>query len=223
MGIPVIRGLIDRRLLVNFHVDPDLLAQILPPPFRPKRHAGMGMAGICLIRLKAMRPAGLPAWLGLSSENAAHRIAVQWTDHGIEREGVYVPRRDTNSRLNRLAGGTLFPGSYHPARFDVREESDHYSVNMRSDDGVVEVSVSGRVTDRLPDCSVFKTLNEASQFFEAGSHGYSATPDPDRFEGMALECQKWRVEPMVIDDVRSSFFEDESIFPASAIAFDCAS
>jgi hypothetical protein len=49
---------------------------------------GMGIAGICLIRLKQIRPRSLPALLGLSSENAAHRIAVEWEEHGAYREGV---------------------------------------------------------------------------------------------------------------------------------------
>ena len=36
MRIPVIRGVIDRRILVNYHVDPNVLAALLPAPFRPK-------------------------------------------------------------------------------------------------------------------------------------------------------------------------------------------
>ena len=46
MRIPVLRGVIDRRLLVNFRVDPDVLARVLPSPFRPMLANGMGMAGI---------------------------------------------------------------------------------------------------------------------------------------------------------------------------------
>src|SRR5690242_17682354 len=76
MRIPVIRGVIDRRILVNYHVDPGILATLLPPPFRPKLVHGVGMVGICLIRLKHIRPAFLPSWLGIGSENAAHRAAV---------------------------------------------------------------------------------------------------------------------------------------------------
>ena len=56
MHIPVIRGLIDRRILVNFQVMPEVLSAILPLPFRPKLVDGMGVAGICLIRLKHIRP-----------------------------------------------------------------------------------------------------------------------------------------------------------------------
>src|SRR4051794_8316172 len=104
MKIPVIRGVIDRRILVNYHVDPKVLAPLLPPPFRPKVVQGVGMVGICLIRLKKVRPTFLPSWLGIASENAAHRTAGEWDD-GTAREGVYVRRRDTSSRLNALAGG----------------------------------------------------------------------------------------------------------------------
>ena len=115
MRLPVIRGVIDRRILVNYRVDPTIVAPMLPPPFRPKLFRGVGLVGICLIRLKQLRPAFLPAWIGISSENAAHRTAVEWDENGTTREGVYVRRRDTNSWLNTLTGGRLFPGFHHHA------------------------------------------------------------------------------------------------------------
>jgi hypothetical protein len=222
MRIPVVRGVIDRRILVNYHVDPGVLARLLPAPFRPKVIHGVGMVGICLIRLKNVRPTFLPSWLGISSENAAHRTAVEWDDNGVIREGVYVRRRDTNSRLNSLAGGRLFPGIHHHARFTVEETSDRYSVGIRSDDGVTRMSVRGSRTDKLPASSVFRSLAEASAFFQAGALGYSATPDPSRFQGLELRCLNWQVEPLAVEEVRSSFFEDESMFPRGSIEFDCA-
>ena len=82
MRIPTIRGSIDRRILANFRVDPEVLATILPSPFRPQTVNGFGIAGICLIRLKHIRTKNFPAFLGISSENAAHRIAVEWDAEG---------------------------------------------------------------------------------------------------------------------------------------------
>jgi hypothetical protein len=222
MRIPVIRGVIDRRILVNYRVDPGVLARLLPAPFRPKLVHGVGMVGICLIRLKRVRPAFVPSWLGISSENAAHRAAVEWGGGGTVREGVYVRRRDTNSWINSLAGGRLFPGIHHHARFTVEETEDDFRVALRSDDGVTSMSVHGRRTDKLPAASVFGSLEEASAFFQGGSLGYSATPDPSRFQGLELRCLDWRVEPLEVEEVRSSFFEDESHFPKGSIAFDCA-
>jgi hypothetical protein len=117
--IPAIRGIIDRRILVNYRVDPDILAPLLPAPFRPKLIHGAGMVGICLIRLKEVRPTLCPSWLGISSENAAHRTAVEWEADGTVRGGVFVRRRDTNSWLSALGGGRLSPGFHHHARFSL--------------------------------------------------------------------------------------------------------
>jgi hypothetical protein len=61
--------------------------------------------------LESIRPRGLPAFLGVSSENPAHRLAVESGDsEGQLQEGVFIPRCETNSWVNALAGGRLFPG-----------------------------------------------------------------------------------------------------------------
>ncbi|MGA4642910.1 DUF2071 domain-containing protein [Limisphaera sp. 4302-co] len=171
MRMPVVHGVMDRRSLVNYHVDPDALGSLLPAPFRPKIIRGFAMVGICLIRLRHLRPIGLPWWLGVSSENAAHRAAVEWDEHGTVREGVYVWRRDTNSRLHCLAGGRVFPGIHHHARFVVRETAGRYAVVLCSDDGETRLTVRARRTNRLPPSSVFESSAEASAFFQGGSVG----------------------------------------------------
>ena len=222
MRIPAIRGIIDRRILVNYHADPKILVGILPAPFRPKIIHGVGIAGICLIRLKSVRPTFLPAWLGISSENAAHRFAVEWDDGGMVREGVYIQRRDTNSRFNAWTGGRLFPGIHHHAQFTVGERNDRYDVFVRSDDGVTGLEVRGRRCHRLPTNSVFGSLDEASAFFEAGSLGYSPAAAPGNFQGLELRCRQWRVEPLDVEHVRSSVFDDQALFPKGSIEFDCA-
>ena len=198
------------------------MARILPAPFRPKLTNGVAIGGICLIRLKAIRPRFIPLPWGIGSENAAHRIAVEWDVDGESQEGVYIPRRDTDSRLNTWAGGTLFPGIHHHAMFTVNESVDHCSVVMRSDDGDTRVSVSGTVTDQLPSSSVFSTVAEASEFFENGSLGYSLTQNTGRFDGLELRCENWQVEPLEIDRVESSYFENLSLFPRGSVGFDCA-
>src|SRR5579859_459630 len=135
MRLPMIRGLIERRILVNYRVDPEVLSGIVPAPFRPLTIRGHGIAGICLIRLKQIRPGFLPGFMGTTSENAAHRIAIEWDENSRRREGVYVPRRDTSSRLNTLIGGRIFPGVHHHADFEIDERDGHYGVRLRGRDG----------------------------------------------------------------------------------------
>jgi hypothetical protein len=222
MRIPTIRGIIDRRILANFRVDPDAIRRMLPPPFRPKLARGQAIAGICLIRLKNIRPRVLPLPWGIGSENAAHRIAVEWDEDGQTREGVFVPRRDTSSRLNALAGGMLFPGRQHHAAFTVVETGDYLSVAIVSDDGDTRVRVAGRIADALPATSVFTSTAEASQFFEAGAIGYSATATEGRYDGMELRCRNWHIQPLAVEAIESSFFQDKSRFPPGTAEFDCA-
>jgi hypothetical protein len=222
MPIPAIRGTIDRRILVNYHVDPDVLAGILPAPFRPQIVAGKGIAGVCLIRLSRVRPPLVPRSVGMTSENAAHRVAVEWDENGATRQGVWIPRRDTSSRLTALFGGRLFPGLQHHARFKVDEQEDRYSIAVDSDDGKTHILVDARLSQKLPSGTVFSSLREASDFFERGSVGYSNRTRPGTFDGMELRTASWKVQPLETSRVESSFFENAGLFPPGAAEFDCA-
>src|SRR5437016_14196158 len=116
MRLPVLQGLIRRRMLVNFRVDPAIMQQQLPEPFRPKLQAGCAVAGICLIRLEQSRAGFLSVPVGVSSANAAHRIAAEWIDAaGALQEGVFVSTRATNSRASASAGSRRTPGCYRTA------------------------------------------------------------------------------------------------------------
>jgi len=210
-------------MLVNFRVDPDVMERHLPGRFRPKLQKDYAVAGICLIRLEHIRPKLLPPIAGLSSENAAHRVAVLWEDESNQlREGVFIPRRDTNSLMNHLAGGRIFPGEHHRAAFVARQSDSEINLEMKSEDGNVAVRIAGAITDRLPKSSIFSSLSEASSFFEKGSLGYSATGDSNRLDGLILETRQWRVEALDVKEVSSSYFANESMFPKGSVEFDHA-
>lgn len=223
LRLPVIHGVIKRRLLVNFRVAPDVIQAQLPAPFRPKLHHGHAIAGICLIRLEGIRPLGFPAAMGITSENAAHRIAVAWNDaDGIEREGVFIPRRDTSSRINSFAGGRLFPGEQHHARFQVADDGHRVDLTMESGDRTVSVHVTGAKADALPAASCFSAVQESSAFFEGGCLGFSVTRDPTRLDSLTLHTCEWHVYPLAISEVRTSYFDDTARFPAGTVEFDHA-
>jgi hypothetical protein len=222
MRVSAIQGLIERRVLVNYRVDVDVLQRVLPSPFRVRRTSGVGIAGICLIRMAQIRPRFLPPMFGLSSENAAHRIAVEWDTPDGVREGVFIPRRDTSSVANTLLGGRLFPGRHHRASFDVNESGNDVFVALRSADGQTRVVVEASLAHRLPVTSIFRSIDEASAFFERGSIGYSATDQRDRFECLELRTSRWRVAPLTVHRVDSSFFSDPARFPPGSVEFDCA-
>ncbi len=222
MRLPHVTGTIDRRILANYRVDPNLLAKLLPKPFCPQLVNGFGVAGICLIRLKHIRPVGLPRWCGISSENAAHRFAVEWEVNGQRKTGVFVSRRDTNSIINTLAGGRVFPGVHKFASFDVQEDDSSFHVGVKTRDASMRLSIDCTVAAKLPDGSIFQSAEYASRFFEQGSLGYSPAATNDRFDGLELKSHNWIVHPVDVQHIESSHFDDRSIFPAASIQFDHA-
>ena len=152
-------------MLVNYVADPKVVQRIVPQPFQPKIYNGKAIIGICLIRLKYIRPKGLPYFIGIGSENAAHRIAVEWEEDGQIKEGVFIPRRDSSSWLNNLTGGRIFPGKHYHAKFDVKELNGNYHIAFKSSDDT-SVSVDAVVSDTIDSDSIFKDLDLASQFFQ---------------------------------------------------------
>ena len=210
---------IERRLLVNYRIEPEVVAAQLPSPFRPQRVSGWAVGGVCFLRLRDVRPAGAPAGFGLTSENVAHRFAVEWDDVDGRHVGVYVPRRDTGSRLASWSGGRLFPGVYHPARFDSHDLGSSLSVDVTSNDGEVRLSVSAQGADTLGG-QLFKRAEDAAQFFREGALGYSPAGNTDYFEGVCLVSNCWDVSPVSVQHMASSLFDDHRLFPSGTCTLD---
>jgi hypothetical protein len=209
-SIPAIRGVIRRRILVNYRVEPAQVDAIVPPPFKVRLVDGYAMAGVCLIRLERVRPAVVPGDApGLASDNVAYRVAVEWDDPDTHerRQCVYIPRRDTSSSLQRAFGGRFFPGEYHHSRFTVSDHDGRLFIQVRSDDGGGNVELEASEAAAFPAGSAFGSLSEASRFFEEGSVGYSAKRHDDRLDGLLLLTESWAVQPLAVHHARSTFFE----------------
>lgn len=219
MKIPIVHGYIERRILINFTANPKVVEKILPFPFRPIVYKEKAIVGICLIRLKNIKPKGLPAFIGINSENGAHRIAVEWDENGETNTGVYIPRRDTSLRFNTLVGGRLFPGKHYYAKFNVKEGNGNYHIDFKSSDDT-ETLIDAVESKIFNDNSIFETLHNASNFFKSGELGYS--PNKDKFEGLKLNTYNWEVQPLEVVNIKSSFFENEEVFPKGSVKFDNA-
>jgi hypothetical protein len=219
MRLPTIHGYIDRRILVNFTADPDVVRKIIPEPFKPKVYKDKAIVGICLIRLKNIKLKGLPDFIGVSSENGAHRIAVEWDEEGETKDGVYIPRRDISLLLNTVLGGRMFPGKHYLAKFNVKEGGGNYHIDFTSSDNT-SISIDAKETDHFDPNSIFETLENVSAFFEKGAVGYS--PNKDKYEGLKLQTYTWQVKPLEVTNVHSSFYENKSVFPKESVQFDNA-
>lgn len=214
--LPTLRAQLRRRILLSYRVDPTVAASLVPPPFRPQLVDGSAVAGVCLIGLRDVRPGWIAPRVGFTTENAAHRIAVEWDDDGETRSGVYIVERHSSSMLSVFGGGRLFPGVQQRARFDLEESADRFRVAMTSSNTRVTVDVS--VADRWSS-SLFPTLEDASEFYRSGAVGWSPRGDGQGVEAIELTSAAWGVEPATVHGVESSYFD--GLPPGSAV-FDSA-
>ena len=98
----------------------------------------------------------------------------------------------------------------------------HRLAEVRSDDdGAGDVWLRARPSLDLPASSRFASLSAASDFFAAGSVGYSATRDETRLDGLRLHTRAWHVEPLDVDWVMSSYYADRARFPEGSVEYDC--
>jgi len=220
--LPVVAGLIARRILVNFRAKPEVITPLLPAPFRPHLVNGYALVGICLIRLEQLRPKGLPAVLGISTENAAHRIAVIWDNAGITKEGVFILRRETNTPAIALAGGRLFPGEHHLADFQTTDNGEHITMDIKTPDHQADVKLTAHAATQVMPGSIFQSMEQASKFFCDGSIGYSPNQRTGELEVMELRTLNWAMQPLTIETAHSSFYADSKRFPAGSIELDSA-
>lgn len=222
MTLPVLNGIIERRILINYRIDPEIVKMLLPSHLKPLVINGYASGGICLLRLKDIGMKYAPSFLRITSENAAHRFLVSYEKDGVVHHGVYIPRRDTDSMLNVGLAGKLFSWPHYRAVFQVGEGNGKYTVSMQSRDGYTRFEVDAQRTDHFPLNSMFDSLAHASNSFKDCAVGISPSTKRSAFKTIKLQTKTWHVTPLQVHDLQSSYFEDDSLFPHGSIQFDNA-
>jgi hypothetical protein len=219
MRITDVACTIERRLLINYRITPESVAPLLPEPFVPQVIDGWAVGGVCFLRLRHLRPAQFPRAAGFTTENVAHRFAVEWSDELGAHCGVYVPQRHTDSRLTSAAGGRLFPGHHHLARFRTSEVGENMHIDVVSRDRSVSLSASTRSSPSL-DSELFGSVAGAMEFFRRGSLGFSPSHEAGHLEGVRLLSSSWTASAVRVEDMGSSLFDDDRVFPPGTCILD---
>jgi hypothetical protein len=89
--LPKLEGIIARRVLLNFRVDPDVARGLVPEPLELASRSGYAVAGVCLIRLEQL--ADHVAVARVHGEHHLHQV--------LGHRVVMVPEPPTSPELER--------------------------------------------------------------------------------------------------------------------------
>jgi len=219
---PVLQGTIQLRILIVYRLDPSAVLDLIPAPFEAQLVNDFAVGAISLSRLSDVRPQGLPSWLGVSGEHATHSFAVKWADQRRPAVGVFIPRRHTSSRLTAAFGDRLFPGAYGRGDFAVEQRGPdvHFAFAARESSCAVDAAVTA--VGEPAASRLFASTDEASQLFRRGAVGYSLRRKGGLLDGIEMRTRAWRIDSARIVDVRSSYFDDVTVFPAGTAVVDSA-
>ena len=219
---PVLQGTIELRVLIVYRLDPSAVLDLLPAPFEPQMLNDFAVGAISLSRLSDVRPKGLPSWLGVSGEHATHSFAVKWTDQRRPAVGVFTARRHTSSRLTAASGDRLFPGAYGRADFAVEQQGADLHVAFASREPSCAVDAAVTAVDELTASELFASTDDASQLFRRGAVAYSLRRKGGVLDGIEIRTRTWRIDPARVVHVRSSYFDDVTVFPPGSAVVDSA-
>jgi hypothetical protein len=204
----------ERRIVLNYRIDPAIASRAMPPPFRPHLESGWAIGGLCIAHL---RPA-VPRFVR-SVVSVAHRFVVETPGGG---PAVYVPRRDTSSLVATLIGGRVVPGVQQRATIVSTLDDGAVAVDLSSTDGRMQVELRAQVRSEIDPASVYRDEADASAALRHAPMGYSPARSAGRLEVVELCADDWRLTPLSIDRVASSYFDDVRMFPVGSIEPDSA-
>jgi len=219
--VALVHGVIERRLLVAYRLDPVVAQQVLPPPFRARQINGYAVAGIALARLGRLRPAGLPSVRTLTRETTTHGVAVEWESARALHTGVYILHRDRGAPT-AVAPAAIPRGRLgrrlHPVpEFTVDERADGLRVAYASRDRAVRVEVDVSLGSSLDASALFPDVPTAARFFDLDGAGAGWGPT---VRGLRLTAEDRSLGAAHILTARSSIFADASLFPPGSVHVD---
>lgn len=202
--LPAMDATIERRIFVTYRADPDAVRPLVPERYDLRLTDGWAIGGVCLLRLGNTRPRHMPRWVGVSSENAAHRISIVGPDG---EPAIWSPRRDTDSHLTARLGRTLYPSAPGTARFDIGQDDERFNVQAVDADGHTVASIDATRTDALATTSVFADVAALDDYYRSTRHGYSPTSDPESDGCITVDFEQGEITPLAVRRSHSTVFD----------------
>lgn len=196
------RTVFRRCLLVNFGVDPGVLASVLPAGIEPDLHGGEAFVSVVVAELDRMRPAFLPRALGVTYDQIVYRAVVRCGDE----RGVYFLRSDADSRVMCAFGNALSFFRFHRSAIAFRDHDGLLDLDVATAGGTADIHATYAVADarpELPETSRFDDLSQARAWLVELYAAFARTPGRAHVDVVRIDRGAWNLR--VVEDLRGRY------------------
>ena len=209
-GLPI-KAHFRSSLVLAYAVPAPLLQPLLPTGLILDTYGDFGFLAIALVDTRDLRPAFVPAQLGMSFLLSGYRIFTRYqTTAGRTLRGLRILRSDTNRMSMQLFGNLLTHYHYERSRFRVQRTEQRYEVQVSTQDGRADLHVEADLSTQAvapPPGSPFADLTEARKF--AGPLPFTFDYEKETHSIIRVEGvrQRWNPRPVSVIVHQNTFLE----------------
>jgi uncharacterized protein YqjF (DUF2071 family) len=206
--------------LVNFSMEPETLARVLPSPLEAHLVGGRAFLSVVIADMDRMRPAFLPAFCGVTYQQVVYRAVVRC---GRER-GVHFLRSDADNRLMVLMGNLLSFFGFHEAHIISGQSGGQHHIDLATAPGDhANIHASFDLTSArriVPDGSVFQSVDEAQASLVELYAAFHPQPGEAAVRTVRIKRSAWNIQ--FVDEPRSrfDFMNGSAAFPVGSTRLD---
>ena len=199
----------DYSLVLTYAWPRAVLEPLLPPGLVLDTCEDMGFVAVAMVQTRALRPALLPAWLGLDFFLTGYRIFTRYRDQrGRNLRGLRILRSDTDRYLMVLLGNLMTHYHYHPMLLTSHITPDKIDIAVESREAPLRVTAyPGEEEVALPVGSPFSDWRQARKF--AGPLPFTFDYESQTHSMVIIEGvrEHWDPKPVRVEVERLGFFE----------------
>ncbi|MEO6323362.1 MAG: DUF2071 domain-containing protein, partial [Thermoanaerobaculia bacterium] len=187
----------------------ELLTPLLPPGLTLDTYEGLGFLAIAMVQTRALRPAGLPRFLGRNFFLSGYRIFARHQNaQGKQMRGLRILRSDTDSRWMAAFGNLLTHYNYRHCGLTETRGANTLSLSIETKGAEADLALHARLDPsptEPPHGSPFPDLAAARKFagplpftfdYEHGSHSLVI------IQGVRTH---WTPRPVEVEVTRNTF------------------
>jgi hypothetical protein len=167
-------GRIERCWLFVYRTPAEAAGKLLPAPLELVTRGGFAFWNIVVCRIAGLRPAPLPATVGLGYWHVAYRLHVRAPmEDGPVLEGLHFLRSDCDQPLVALAGNLITDFRFHRAGIRIEEKGSAVRGRIRAKGGEAIFRLNRQAPTGLSASSPFTSLAEAAEWLKYKPCGLS--------------------------------------------------